>query len=165
MRNGDIQTLAVSFIRKMCEKENRPIKSMTTNAIMLLNSYHWPGNVRQLENVVLRAVILSEGEMITEHDFPQIAADIDRMANENKKHNRRIDDLKKTLEIPKEFHNTAIYDENADVFPIDHIEQMMIRYAYLRYEGRMTEIARRLKIGRSTLYRKVEELGLLDQEK
>lgn len=164
-RNGDIQTLAVHFIQKMCEKENRTIKSMTTNAIMLLNSYHWPGNVRQLENVVLRAVILSEGEMITEHDFPQIAVDIDRMANENKKHNRRIDDLKRTLEIPKEFHNTAIYDENADVFPIDHIEQMMIRYAYVRYEGRMTEIARRLKIGRSTLYRKVEELGLLDQEK
>ena len=164
-RNGDIQTLAVHFIQKMCEKENQQIKSMTTNAIMLLNSYHWPGNVRQLENVVLRAVILSEGEMITESDFPQIAADIDRMANENKKFNRRVDDLKKTLEIPKEFHNTAIYDENANVLPIEHMESMMIRYAYIRYEGRMTEIARRLKIGRSTLYRKVEELGLLDQEK
>jgi len=164
-RNGDIQTLTVHFIQKMCKKENRPIKSLTTNAIMLLNSYHWPGNVRQLENVVLRAVILSEGEMINEHDFPQITADIDRMASENRKHNRRVDDLKKTLEIPKEFHHTSIYDENADVYPIDHIEQMMIKYAFIRYDGKMTDIAKRLNIGRSTLYRKVEELGLLDQEK
>ncbi|MBL4603209.1 MAG: sigma-54-dependent Fis family transcriptional regulator [Emcibacteraceae bacterium] len=162
-RNGDIQTLAVHFIQKMCRKENRPIKSMTTNAIMLLNSYHWPGNVRQLENVVLRAVILSEGEMITERDFPQIVTDIERIATMNDQHNRRIDDLKKTLEIPKEFHNTAIYDDNADVYAIDHIEKMMIRYAYIRYEGRMTEIAKRLKIGRSTLYRKVTDMGLLDE--
>jgi len=121
--------------------------------------------VRQLENVVLRAVILSDGEMITEKDFPQIAADIERMASMNKIQNRRIDDLKRTLEIPKEFHNTAIYDENADVFAIDYIERMMIKYAYIRYQGRMTEIAKRLKIGRSTLYRKVEEMGLLDQDK
>ncbi|MCP5381931.1 MAG: sigma-54-dependent Fis family transcriptional regulator [Kordiimonadaceae bacterium] len=164
-RNGDIQTLAAHFIQKICKKEDRAIKSLTTNAIMLLNSYHWPGNVRQLENVVLRAVILSEGEMITEKDFPQILADIERMANENKKHNRRIDDLKRTLEIPKEFHNTSIYDENADVYSIDYIEGLMIRYAYIRYEGRMTEIAKRLNIGRSTLYRKATEMGLLGEEK
>ncbi len=163
-RNGDIQTLTSHFIKKICEKENRPIKSLTTNAIMLLNGYHWPGNVRQLENVVLRAVILSEGEMITEHDFPQVTADIERMAEENRRHNRRTEDLIKSLEIPKEFHNTAIYDDNADVYPIDYIEKMMIKYAYIRYEGKMTEIAKRLKIGRSTLYRKVEEMGLFDSD-
>lgn len=161
-RKGDIQTLAVHFIQKICKKEQRDVKALTTNAVMLLNSYHWPGNVRQLENVVLRAVILSDGEMITEKDFPQVKDDIDRIASENKKHNRRIDDLKRTLEIPKEFHNISIYDDKADVYEIDYIEQMMIKYAFIRYDGKMTEIARRLKIGRSTLYRKVEELGLLD---
>ncbi|MBT6035139.1 MAG: sigma-54-dependent Fis family transcriptional regulator [Kordiimonadaceae bacterium] len=163
-RKGDIQTLAVHFIQKICKKEKRDVKALTTNAVMLLNSYHWPGNVRQLENVVLRAVILSEGEMITDKDFPQIIADIERIASINKKHNRRIDDLKKTLEIPKEFHNVSIYDENADVFPIEYIEQMMIKYAFIRHKGKMTEIARRLKIGRSTLYRKVDELGLLEED-
>ena len=163
-RNGDIQTLTSHFIHKICKKENRPIKSLTTNAIMLLNSYNWPGNVRQLENVVLRAVILSEGEMIAEGDLPQIVSDIDRMASENKKHNRRIDDLKRTLEIPKEFHNTSIYDDDANVYSIEHIEKMMIKYAFIRYNGKMTEIAKRLKIGRSTLYRKVTELGLLEEE-
>ncbi len=162
-RAGDIQTLTNYFIRQICEKENKPVKQLTTNAIMLLNSYHWPGNVRQLENVVLRAVILSEGEMITEKDFPQILADIERMDKEKKLHNRRTDDLIKSLEIPEEFHNICIYDGNADVHTIDYIEKMMIKYAYIRYDGKMTEIAKRLSIGRSTLYRKAEEMGLLDE--
>ena len=163
-RADDIQLLTNYFISEVCKRENHPIKKLTTNAIMLLNSYHWPGNVRQLENVVLRAVILSEGEMITEKDFPQILADIERMDNERKLHNRRTDDLIKSLEIPEEFHNISIYDGNADVHRIDFIEKMMIKYAYLRYDGRMTEIAKRLAIGRSTLYRKVEEMGLLDDK-
>ncbi len=163
-RADDIQLLTNYFINEICARENRPIKELTTNAIMLLNSYHWPGNVRQLENVVLRAVILSEGEMITEKDFPQILADIEQMDNEKKQHNRRTDDLIKSMEIPEEFHNICIYDGNADVHSIDFIEKMMIKYAYLRYDGRMTEIAKRLAIGRSTLYRKVEEMGLLDDK-
>lgn len=163
-RAGDIQTLTNYFIRQICSRENRPVKDLTTNAIMLLNSYHWPGNVRQLENVVLRAAILSDGEMITEKDFPQILADIERMDKEKKLHNRRTDDLIKSLEIPEEFHNICIYDGNADVHNIDYIEKMMIKYAYIRYGGKMTEIAKRLSIGRSTLYRKVEEMGLLDDK-
>lgn len=161
-RAEDIQTLTNYFIKQTCDRENRPIKELTTNAIMLLNSYHWPGNVRQLENVVLRAAILSDGELITENDFPQILEDIERMDNEKKQHNRRTDDLIKSLEIPEEFHNICIYDGNADVHKIDYIEKMMIKYAYFRYDGKMTEIAKRLAIGRSTLYRKVEEMGLLD---
>lgn len=163
-RAGDIQTLTNYFIKLSCDREGRPIKQLTTNAIMLLNSYHWPGNVRQLENVVLRATILSDGEMITENDFPQILADIERMDNEKKHHNRRTADHLNSLEIPEEFHNVCIYDGNADVHQIDYIEKMMIRYAYLRYDGKMTEIARRLSIGRSTLYRKAEEMGLLDDK-
>lgn len=163
-RNGDVVTLASHFIQKICRKEGRHFKALTKEAQALLNVYHWPGNVRQLENAVVRAVILSEGGMITDKDFPQIKADMERIATENKPLARRIDDLKKALEIPKEFHNVAIYDENGDVYPIEEIEKIMIRFAYARYDGKMTEIAKRLSIGRSTLYRKVTELGLLDED-
>ncbi len=164
-RSGDIETLAVHFIQHICRKEGRNVKSLSKGASKLLNSYHWPGNVRQLENAVVRAVILSDGSMIMPNDFPQIMADIDKIAAENKRHNRRIDDLIMALEIPKEFHHVSIYDENGDVYPIDQIEKMMIKYAYQRYDGKMTVIAKRLAIGRSTLYRKVTELGLLDENK
>ena len=162
-RDGDIETLAAHFVQHICRKEGRNVKSLSKGAAKLLNSYHWPGNVRQLENAVVRAVILSDGSMIMPNDFPQIIADIDKIAAENKRHNRRIDDLIMALEIPKEFHHVSIYDENGDVYPIDQIEKMMIKYAYQRYDGKMTVIAKRLAIGRSTLYRKVTELGLLDE--
>ena len=162
-RQGDIQTLVSHFVQKVCEREGRLIKSLTTNAIMLLNSYHWPGNVRQLENAVMRAVILSDGDMITEKDFPQILNDIKRLAKENKRKNRRVDDLIRELDIPKEFHHVSIYDEKTNVYRLDHIENTMIRYAFVRYKGKMTEIAKRLGIGRSTLYRKAADLGLLDE--
>ena len=130
---------------------------------MLLNSYHWPGNVRQLENAVMRAVILSDGDMITDQDFPQILEDIKRLAKVSKRKNRRADDLIRELDIPKEFHYVTIYDEKANVSRLDHIENIMIRYAFVRYKGKMTEIARRLGMGISTLYRKAAEIGLLDE--
>lgn len=162
-RQGDIQTLVSHFVQKVCDREGCMIKSFTTNATMLLNSYHWPGNVRQLENAVMRAVILSDGDMITDKDFPQILEDIKRLAKENKRKNRRADDLIRELDIPKEFHYVTIYDEKANVRRLDHIENIMIRYAFVRYKGKMTEIARRLGMGRSTLYRKAAEIGLLDE--
>ncbi|WP_438993114.1 sigma-54 interaction domain-containing protein [Pseudemcibacter sp.] len=162
-RQGDIQTLVSHFVQKVCDREGRMIKSLTTNATMLLNSYHWPGNVRQLENAVMRAVILSDGDMITDKDFPQILEDIKRLAKENKRKNRRADDLIRELDIPKEFHYVTIYDEKANVRRLDHIENIMIRYAFVRYKGKMTEIARRQGMGRSTLYRKAAEIGLLDE--
>lgn len=162
-RQGDIQTLVSHFVQKVYDREGRMIKSLTTNATMLLNSYHWPGNVRQLENAVMRAVILSDGDMITDKDFPQILEDIKRLAKENKRKNRRADDLIRDLDIPKEFHYVTIYDEKANVRRLDHIENIMIRYAFVRYKGKMTEIARRLGMGRSTLYRKAAEIGLLDE--
>ena len=56
----------------------------------------------------------------------------------------------------------TIYNEFGEVYPIDHIEKIMINYAFEKYEGNMTKIAKRLGIGRSTLYRKVTELGLMD---
>ena len=162
-RQGDIQTLVSHFVQKVCDREGRMIKSLTTNATMLLNSYHWPGNVRQLENAVMRAVILSDGDMITDKDFPQILEDIKRLAKVNKRKNRRADDLIRELDIPKEFHYVTIYDEKANVRRLDHIENIMIRYAFVRYKRKITEIARRLGMGISTLYRKAAEIGLLDE--
>ncbi|MBT5186677.1 MAG: sigma-54-dependent Fis family transcriptional regulator [Kordiimonadaceae bacterium] len=161
-RGGDIGTLTSYFINSISLKERRNIKPLNKEASELLSSYHWPGNVRQLENAVIRAVILSETPIITELDFPQISEDLEKIAAKNSKQARRIDDLFAELEIPKEFHNVTIYNEFGEVYPIDHIEKIMINYAFEKYEGNMTKIAKRLGIGRSTLYRKVTELGLMD---
>jgi DNA-binding NtrC family response regulator len=54
-------------------------------------------------------------------------------------------------------------DSRGDVRPLDDIEREVIRFAIAHYRGQMSEVARRLKIGRSTLYRKLEGLGLSDE--
>jgi len=56
----------------------------------------------------------------------------------------------------------AAFDQEGDVRPLAEIEAAMIRLALARYRGRMTLVARKLGIGRSTLYRKLKELGLSD---
>jgi transcriptional regulator of acetoin/glycerol metabolism len=58
-----------------------------------------------------------------------------------------------------------VLDEDGDLRPLDDIEADLIRLAVNLYRGRMTEVARRLGIGRSTLYRRLKELGLEDEDR
>src|SRR5579864_9236882 len=75
-RTEDIAGLARHFLLRFATEEGKRITSLTPDALQLLSSYHWPGNVRQLENAIFRAVVLAEAEGIGRADFPQIAAHI-----------------------------------------------------------------------------------------
>lgn len=70
-RPDDIPKLVDHFLRKYARKHKRPIKRVSPEALRLLKKYDWPGNVRQLENVIERAVLLQEGDMITAEHLPQ----------------------------------------------------------------------------------------------
>ncbi len=69
-RSTDIPQLAEFFVRRVCEEAGRPPMPITTEAMRLLLQYHWPGNVRQLEAVLQRAVLLSDGQKIDYTDLP-----------------------------------------------------------------------------------------------
>lgn len=69
-RKSDIVLLADYFTEKYAEKNNKPIKRISTPAIDLLTSYSWPGNIRELENCIERAVILSTDEVIHSYNLP-----------------------------------------------------------------------------------------------
>src|SRR5690242_8756911 len=73
-RSEDIPALARFFISRFAAEENKPVAGMTPEAADLLEGYSWPGNVRQLENTIFRAVVLCDGTMLDVCDFPQIAA-------------------------------------------------------------------------------------------
>ena len=60
---------------------------------------------------------------------------------------------------------TLVTEETGEMKPMDELEAEIIRYALQYYRGRMSEVSRRLGIGRSTLYRKLKDLGLDDDEK
>jgi DNA-binding NtrC family response regulator len=69
-RSTDIPQLAEYFVARACAEAGRPPMSITTEAMRLLLSYHWPGNVRQLDTVLQRAVLLSHGRAVDYTDLP-----------------------------------------------------------------------------------------------
>ena len=76
-RKEDIPALVDHFITRFAAEEGRKVRGIAPDALALLRAYAWPGNVRQLENTVFRAIVLCEGDTLEIEDFPQIAALVD----------------------------------------------------------------------------------------
>ena len=177
-RSEDVPELTRHFLTRIAAEEGKRVRAITGEALALLSRYRWPGNVRQLENTVFRAVVLADGEEIGVSEFPQIAAQID---DDNatpvqpalEPVTARIDPwvAREASLAPAERHSLAgmgptlrLTDTRGEVRPLEDIESEVIRFALSHYRGQMSEVARRLKIGRSTLYRKLEELELDGKE-
>jgi DNA-binding NtrC family response regulator len=146
-RTGDIATLARHLLARIARQPGLRELGITDAALELLASYHWPGNVRQLQNVLFRAAVLCEGDGLTVSDFPHIA---------NRVHPRPIREIAYAAQEA----GVTLYLPDGNMRPLDDIEADIIRLAIGHYRGRMTEVARRLGIGRSTLYRKLTDLGI-----
>ena len=185
-RAADIAVLARHFLARFAAEEGKRIRSMTPDALRLLSAFAWPGNIRQLENAVFRAVVLAEGDSLGTAEFPQIAAQL-----------AQAGDPAATVAPPVPFNFAAdqaaafgpepgvedqvaivpgaepwmalaegalpadslcVLDAAGEVRPLEEIEADLIRYAIAHYHGQMSEVARRLRIGRSTLYRKLEAI-------
>lgn len=169
-RPEDIPELVRHFTARFAAEESKPlIRGVSADALDLLLRFDWPGNVRQLENAVFRAVVLADGGMLTPEEFPHVAAHIGDVAPQPQTAPARpapaapldlhLDEAAQPAETAEGF---APFDQGGDVRPLADIEADMIRLALERYNGRMTVVARKLGIGRSTLYRKLKELGLDD---
>lgn len=84
-RKEDIPELLRHFVARIAAEEGRQnIKGIERSTIDMLCAFDWPGNIRQLENAVFRAVVLCEGDELTAHEFPQIAVQMDRALPEVK---------------------------------------------------------------------------------
>jgi len=168
-RKGDIERLVAHFVENICISEGCPNKETSAEAMDLLTSYNWPGNVRQLENALFRAVILSEGDVISSVDFPQILSNVNRQAVLNKASEgaARAGECEAEYDEGNIFEadeNVSALDSHGDIRSFQEVEKDMISFSMKKYNGRMSDVARRLGVGRSTLYRKVAEFGL-DEEK
>ena len=76
-RAADVPDLARRFLARFCAEEGKRIRGLANDAAALLAAYDWPGNVRQLENAMFRAVVLADGDELTVAEFPQIAAQVE----------------------------------------------------------------------------------------
>jgi DNA-binding NtrC family response regulator len=181
-RRADIPALTRHFLALFAAEEGKRIRMITPEAVGLLTAFHWPGNIRQLENAVFRAVVLAEDDSLGIGEFPQITAQLSG-PTASPVYAAQAQPQEPPTEYPVQPVPVAglfaddgpalpvtaapmlvdalpLLDAEGDVRPLDELEADLIRYAVTHYRGQMSEVARRLQIGRSTLYRKLEALGL-----
>jgi DNA-binding NtrC family response regulator len=167
-RRADISDLARRFLARFSAEEGKRLRGITAEALALLTAYDWPGNVRQLENAVFRAVVLADGDELTVAEFPQIAAHVDGFDIRVPPAPAPVGQREIQREIVRvemrDPNVLRLLDENGDVRKLDSLEEETIRFALSHYRGQMSEMARKLGIGRSTLYRKMKDYGLDDDE-
>jgi DNA-binding NtrC family response regulator len=203
-RREDIPDLVKHFIARFsAEEKKRRLVGVTPEALAMRQAYDWPGNIRQLENAVFRAVVLADDTYLTPDEFPQIAALVGHLPKvspglpaiatapgpaEPRSYALQPKMVSEPLMAPvggvsalsqmsqwspaangfaagsgpAPFGFLRSLDAKGHVRNISSIEEEMIRVAIDHYGGRMSEVARRLGIGRSTLYRKLKEYGLDD---
>ena len=177
---ADIPALTRHFLARFAAEEGKRIRLVTPEALRVLAAFPWPGNIRQLENTLFRAVVLAEGDTIGLAEFPQVSALVaaqgpDHGGTPNHAGEPLVPDFDEPVALPDPFADhpgalaasppaaadaLALLDASGEVRPLEELEAELIRYAITHYRGQMSEVARRLQIGRSTLYRKLEALGL-----
>ena len=113
--------------------------------------------MRQLHNALLRAALGCEGAALTAADLPRIAQE----ASFSKRADDYSSEASSTASLA-DAPGVTLYGPDGHLRSLEEIEADVIRLAIGHYRGRMTEVARRLGIGRSTLYRKLAELGISD---
>ncbi len=167
-RREDIPHLLRHFLARFGAEENRTITGITGEAMAHLAQLDWPGNIRQLENAVYRAVVMSDGDQLEFSDFPSLpshatvaphAPGEPLVVSPAIQHTAPA--IVSGIEIPiapLPAHGTLTMLTSAgEMRPLEEMENEIIRFAIAHYRGQMSEVARRLKIGRSTLYRKLDE--------
>ena len=152
-RREDIPALLEHFIKRFNAQEQMNVVGADSDTIELLKNFEWKGNVRQLENTIFRAMILSDGNSLKPHDFPQISGLAPAMSSAS---DDALSSLVKQAEGVDDFAITFL-DREGHLRTLEDIERDLIQFAIENYSGHMSEVARRLGIGRSTLYRKVRE--------
>jgi DNA-binding NtrC family response regulator len=168
-RREDIPHLLRHFLARFGAEENRAVSGISGEAMAHLAQLEWPGNIRQLENAVYRAVVMAESDQLGLSDFPLAAA-----------HPTAAPDaLGEPLVVaptapamisgneipiaPLPTNGTlGMLTSAGEVRPLEDMENEIIRFAISHYRGQMSEVARRLKIGRSTLYRKLDDAAAND---
>ena len=144
----DIKLLSENFCRNFSINENKKIKSISQDAFYLLFNYEWEDNVTQLRNAIFRSVVLCDGSVLEAEHFPQL------LNKESNSMTKAKSEIKKSSDINSEL--VDIFDDEGNCKTIEFIEEEIIRRLVDIYNGNLSEVAKRLDIGRSTIYRKLK---------
>lgn len=129
-RQGDISLLAQHFVKVYAEKYRKPGKKIAPSALKKLEKYSWPGNIRELQHAIERAIIMSEGQALMPDDFFFLVQKTDQTI------------------------------DNSDNLNLDDVEKNVILKAINKHSGNISKAAKELGLTRASLYRRLEKHGL-----
>jgi DNA-binding NtrC family response regulator len=132
-RKKDIPLLAEHFLQVFAQKTNQRLEGMDKEFLSHLQQHDWKGNIRELKNVMERAVILADGPKLT------------------------------LLNLPLELQTIHEHSQTLSAFDLASVEKLHIQRVLNHTKGNKTETARLLNIGLTTLYRKIEEYQITNQ--
>jgi two-component system response regulator HydG len=135
-RREDIPLLIYYFLKQAAERYNKPLETVEASAQQMLMSYSWPGNVRQLKNVIENMVVLSNGNQLTQENLPR--------------------------EIRPGGGDASANMNSLVGISIEQAEKELIRNTLKMVDGNREQAAKILGIGERTLYRKIKEYGLTE---
>jgi two-component system, NtrC family, response regulator AtoC len=136
-RKGDIVVLVEHFLKTFNEKLGKNIKGVSRTALKYLYDYDWPGNIRELENMLERCIILADKETIDVDILPPNVA---------------------TNLGSSSFNSSGVlFGDESAVIPFEKLKEEAIRHALKSTGGNIVDAARKLKIGRATLYRLMDK--------
>ncbi|WP_053981422.1 sigma-54-dependent transcriptional regulator [Marinagarivorans algicola] len=142
-RGKDILSLAETFIRRYCEQIKKPLLTLTPEAIQAITTYRWPGNIRELENAIQRAVILCDGDQLS-HSLLDI--DLDLVHEEEEPTPKEQEESKPMSPQSQE-----------DLSLIDYFQRFVLEHQDNMNE---TELARKLGVSRKCLWERRQRLGI-----
>ncbi len=158
-RKSDIPLLVEHFVKKFNARLQKRISGVDEAAMEKLTAHAWPGNIRELENVVERAVLFADGELIAVHDL-----------SEELRGGAARERREPVAAATPQVHETPIPSPASDGLKeqvkaaMTRLEKELIERALLSTHGNVTHAARLLKISRKGLQLKMKELGLREKD-
>ena len=148
-RREDIEELAVRFLRRVAARHERPVQGFTREALDVLPSFHWPGNVRQLENAVERMAIFASGSLVEASDVPAEFHLAGASPGSGEFGFSMGDaDCVDRFSAMEQFRDLTVYQRQERAVILDALQQA---------EGHVVEAARLLGLGQATVYRKIKQ--------
>jgi two-component system NtrC family response regulator len=141
-RTGDVPELAEHLFHKAKERHGMQGLRVRPSVISRLSSHRWPGNIRELENVIERMLVLSNGEEISESDLP--------------------DELRRVSTLPST--SSLVLDIPDEGISLDAVERELLLQALEKAGGNQTKAAQYLDISRRTFIYRMEKHGLRQSE-
>ena len=151
-RPQDILPLAQHFIERFCASHERIPLDLTKPAQDMLRAYNWPGNVRQLENAINRALVLCDDNIINETHFSNL------LNTNTSTHTKETTQIKSI--IPNTNTQTTFQNEDGTFKTLETLEREAMEAALAHCDQNITQAAKILGIAKSTFYRKLSQYNI-----